>query len=105
MRPPAPLGALLLSATALLASSPGALAQSPAAEAQRLFDEATKLMQDFKPALACPKFEEAQRLDPGMATQFRLAECYEKTGRLAAAFTLFREVAAAARAAKSPERE
>lgn len=37
-------------------------------------------------------FEESQRLEPAIGTQFNLADCYEKTGRPATALQLFREV-------------
>src|SRR5689334_22228130 len=60
-----------------------------AAAAQVLFDEGMRLMSRGDAREACPKLAEAQRLDPGMATQFRLAECYEKTGRRASAWALF----------------
>jgi hypothetical protein len=63
------------------------------------------LLKRDRAAEACPKLAASQRLDPGMATQFRLAECYEKIGQTATAYALFLEVADAARAAKSQERE
>jgi len=44
-------------------------------------------------AEACAAYELAQRYDPGMATQFRLAQCYEKLGRLATAWRNYLEVA------------
>jgi hypothetical protein len=56
-------------------------------------------------AQACPKFEESQRLDPGVGTQFNLADCYERTGRLASAYTTFIDVAAATRQLGQFERE
>jgi hypothetical protein len=99
-----PLTALSL----LLMTAPPAFAQaSPqqGAAAQTAFDEAMKLMSQGRTAEACPKFAAAQRLDPGMATQFRLAECYEKIGQLASAWANYVEVADAAKAAKSKDRE
>jgi hypothetical protein len=82
-----------------------ALAQEPKDRAQALFDEARRLMREDKHAEACPKLKESQRLDPGMGTQFRLAECYEAIGKLEAAQSAFREVADAARQAGQAKRE
>src|SRR5258706_9020963 len=80
---------------------------SPAdkATAQALFDQGKTLLSKGDVAGACPKFEESQRLDPGIGTQFNLATCYERAGRTASAWTLFLEVASAARAAHQPDRE
>ncbi|MEP7126800.1 MAG: hypothetical protein ABJE95_38070 [Byssovorax sp.] len=54
---------------------------------------------------ACPKFAASQKLDPGMGTKFRLAECYEKVGKTASAWALFLEIGDEARSTKRPERE
>ena len=76
-----------------------------AAAAQALFDEAMRLMKAEQTAAACPKLEESQRLDPGMGTEFRLAECYEKVGKLASAWAKFVSVADSAAVARLSERE
>jgi hypothetical protein len=73
--------------------------------AQALFDEGKKLMARGAAAEACPKFEESQRLDPAIGTQFRLADCYEKIGRSASAWSTFLDAAGAARKADEGERE
>ncbi len=67
------------------------------AAAQALFDDAKALIANGRAAEACPKFEESQRLDPGLGTQLNLADCYERTGRTASAWTLYVEVAIEAR--------
>ena len=81
--------------------SPAAIA-APTAEdvaaARALFQEGRKLMAAGKHAEACPKLEEAMRLDPGKGTQFNLADCYEHVGKTASAWALFLEVVAASRA-------
>ena len=84
-----------------------ARAQTPEsrAAAQKMFDDAKALMESGKIAEACALLEESQKLDPGMAAQFRLGECYEKAGRLASAWSTFVEVASAARAAAMADRE
>jgi hypothetical protein len=91
----------------LIAASPrDALAQSrdPAA-AQALFDQARQLVKQGRYADACPKLEESNRLDPGIGTQFHLADCYELSGRIASAWATFLDVASQARAANQAERE
>jgi hypothetical protein len=54
---------------------------------------------------ACPKLEESQRLERATGTQFKLADCYEQTGKTASAWANFLEVAASARRAGQAERE
>ena len=88
-------------------SSPSLAQQAAekAALAQALFDEGWRLVDASFPAAACPKFAASQKLDPGMGTKFRLAECYEKIGKTASAWALFLEIGDEARAIKRPERE
>jgi hypothetical protein len=93
---------LLLTGATLLASN--AYAGDPAA-AQQLFSDAKKLIAENKWADACPKLEESQRLDPGMGTQFNLANCYEHVGKTASAWAAFIEVAGQAKAAGQAPRE
>lgn len=99
--------ALFLGAAGASAPRAAAAQASPddAAQAQALFDEAFALMNKGKYADACPKLEASQRLDPGMGTQFRLAECYERMWRLARAWALFLEVAEAAKRENRLDRE
>lgn len=98
--------ALVVSATlALSALSPPASAQPPPENAaQKAFDEGMRLLDQGKVADACPKLEESQRLDPAMGTQYRLAECWEKLGRTASAWALFRQVVSEAQAAGRDDR-
>ena len=88
---------LLLTLFAL--SRPARAGAAEAAAAQSLFDEGRQLLDAGKPALACPKLEESNRLAPAPGTQFHLARCYESIGRTASAWALFLEVAATARSA------
>lgn len=73
--------------------------------AEALFDAGRALAKDGKLAEACPKFAESNRLDPGVGVLLYLADCYEKTGKLASAWLTWREALAAARVAKQADRE
>ncbi|MGH7280937.1 MAG: hypothetical protein ACRELY_05385, partial [Polyangiaceae bacterium] len=66
------------------------------ADAQAAFELGRKfvLAGNFKDA--CPKFEESERLDPGLGTMLFLADCYEKIGKTASAWGQFREAEAIA---------
>ena len=101
-------GAALLACAVLGASLPSIAHAAPSASEKAIaesdFEEARQLMTAGKPAEACPKFEESERLDPGMATEYRLGECYEAIGRTASAWIAFIDVADAADAAKMPDR-
>lgn len=100
------LGLLASSAAALAETKPEpSVATSDAATAQALFEEGRALMKKGQPGEACPKFQESQHLDPGLGTQFNLANCLEQLGKLASAHALFTEVADAARASGQVERE
>lgn len=80
-----------------LAWSGGAHAQSaPETEARRLFDEAKTLADAGRWIEACPRLAESLRLEPNMTTEFRLADCYDRTGRKASAWTHYTAAAEAA---------
>jgi hypothetical protein len=100
--------ALCAAALSLLAASSPAFAQQSAekaASAQVLYDEGLRLMGAGEFATACPKLVASQKLDPGMGTKFRLADCYEKIGKTASAWALFIDLSDEARAAKRKDRE
>ncbi|MBN2195003.1 MAG: hypothetical protein JW751_19455 [Polyangiaceae bacterium] len=75
------------------------LAQSSAdrALAEALYDEGRRLMTEGRYADACAKLYESQRLDPATGTLLNLAACREQEGKLATAWLLFKDAAAAAR--------
>ena len=75
------------------------------AGARVLFAEGRKLADDGRYAEACPKFEASFRLDPGIGTNFNLADCFEHLGRTASAWGRFLDVAAATKAAGQSQRE
>jgi hypothetical protein len=106
MRENVRLGITLLCAS--LAWTPDSWAQGAAqdpAAARSLFDEAKALVGSNRAAEACPKFEESYRLDAGIGTQFNLADCYERVGKTASAWSAFLGVAAKASAAGQTSRE
>jgi hypothetical protein len=84
---PRRLTSLIVAAGTALAA---ARAQSapPDPVAQSLFDQG-------RAELACAKLEESQRLSPAPGTAFNLADCYAHIGKLASAWSLFRDVEAA----------
>lgn len=85
---------LLPLALAWLIHPTAALAQAkdPAA-AEALFREGRALSDAGDIAGACAKFRESDRLDPAVGTTFNIADCEERLGHLASAWTLFDEVA------------
>jgi serine/threonine-protein kinase len=87
----------LLAVPALLLLPRIAHAGEPAA-AEQLYDDAKRLIASGNYAEACPKLEQSQKLDPGLGTQFHLADCLQHVGRTASAWALFREVASGANA-------
>jgi hypothetical protein len=88
---------ILLAAALVLAATPAHAQATDPAAAQALFDQG-------RAELACAKLEESQRLAPATGTAFNLADCYEHIGRLASAWSLFRDVATAAARAGQTER-
>jgi hypothetical protein len=88
---------------AMTASASEARADDAAA-AQALFDQGKKAMAAHDFAAACTEFEDSFRLDPAMGTLLNLADCKERIGKLASAWSLFLELAAKAREAGQPDR-
>lgn len=101
------VSALALAGLVLLASA-DVWAEPTAAErslAAALFDQGRTLMNDGKLDEACAKLTESQRLDPGGGTLLNLALCHEKQGKIATAWTEFREARALAKRDNRPDRE
>jgi hypothetical protein len=92
----------------LVCAASSAHAQTPSQNVKRadeLFREGRALVEAGKFDDACPKFEESQRLDPGLGTLLNLAACYEQVGKLASALTAFRSAEEQARAAGPTEKK
>ena len=95
------LSALLLAAST--ASAQKTSGQQATAEA--LFEQASQLVDAGRIAEACEKFAASQELDPGLGTQLHLADCYDRAGRSASAWALFREVEERSHRENQPDRE
>lgn len=83
----------LLGFVALSSMTPLARAQNPAA-AEVLFEEARAAMSAGSYDIACARFRDSDKLDPAVGTRFNLADCEERRGRVATAWSSFRGVAA-----------
>jgi len=82
----------LIALGACIASAPAMVfAQSAQdkADAEVLFNAAKTALAAGNFADACPKFAESQRKDPAIGTALYLAECYEKSGKIASAWAQF----------------
>lgn len=79
-------------------------AEAGDAQAQALFDEAKQLIMQGKWAEACPKLARSNQLEARATTRFRLAECYEHTGKTATAWSAYLIAASDATAAGETKR-
>src|SRR5262245_16290948 len=77
-------------------AAPSTSGRHPAA-AQALFDEAQKRVAAGDYEQACPKFKASYALDPGGGTLLNLADCLEKQGRTASAWSTFKDALVLAR--------
>jgi hypothetical protein len=98
----ASVGAAALLTSPPLRAEPGARDR---AAAEATFRQAAALMDEERYAEACEKFAASQELDPGLGTLLHLADCYDRAGRTASAWALFREVEERSRRATQPDRE
>ncbi len=87
----------------VLLASP--LAAADGSDPETLFAEGSALIEQGRCAEALPKLEEAQRLDPGIGTQFNIAVCLQQVGRLGSAWRNFEQVARLAGASGKKQRE
>jgi hypothetical protein len=67
------------------------------ARADALFNAGKALTDSGQYADACAKFAESNRLAPGLGVTLYLADCYERIGRIASAWTEFRSAEGQAR--------
>ncbi|MBS2012249.1 MAG: tetratricopeptide repeat protein [Deltaproteobacteria bacterium] len=92
---------LALTASSVAHADPAQGGRDP----EKLFAEGSSLIGQGRCAEALPMLEEAQRLDPGIGTQFNIAVCQEQLGRLGSAWRNFERVAELARASGKKQRE
>ena len=85
--------ALLLSVLVCVAVTGRARAQDAASAAEIEFDKGHDLMTAGKYAEACAAFQRSAKLDPQIGTRYNIGVCSEKQGKLATAWTAYREVA------------
>lgn len=99
--------ACLLAVTSASALAHPARAQESSAQAsaRAKFEEGVALMGQSRYAEACTKLEASLADYPGLGTRGKLAECFEKAGRLASAWATYRQVAKLAGAAGDATRE
>jgi hypothetical protein len=76
----------------------GAARGDDRASATVLFDEGMALMKAGKFEQACRKLEASERLFQGIGTRANLAECYEKAGRLASSWSMYKSALSLAEA-------
>ncbi|MBW2455042.1 MAG: hypothetical protein JRI68_11055 [Deltaproteobacteria bacterium] len=74
------------------------------AAAETLFKEGVALLEEGQLEAACLKLSESFRLAGGLGARFKLAECQERRGMLASAWSSFLAVAAATKLAGQPAR-
>ena len=58
-------------------------------KARTLFRQARRLAAGGNFSEACPKFEQSLALERGIGTKYNLADCWEKLGRVASAYSMF----------------
>ncbi|WP_394832960.1 tetratricopeptide repeat protein [Pendulispora rubella] len=97
--------ATTLAAALLCTSMASAQTGDSQAAGRALFDEGMQLFERGKFTEACPKFEASLARFAGIGTRGKLAECYEKLGRTASAWALYREVVALAARAGDADRQ
>jgi hypothetical protein len=73
--------------------------------AEELFQEGRRLASTKNYREACPKFLASYELAPAQGTLLNLADCYEKSGQIASAWTRFHEAAVLAHRQERADRE
>jgi hypothetical protein len=82
-----------------------AQSKADAARADAAFTEGKHLLEHGSEAEACARFAESKRLAPAIGVTLYLADCYQRLGKTASAWTEFRSAEALARARKDKRAE
>lgn len=88
----------------VLAALPGRADPQSAPLAQALFEEGQRLILAHQVHEACEKFAASLRIDPALGTLLNLADCHEREGKTASAWTEFALVASRATQRNEAER-
>ena len=83
----------LLATAPWVAAAPASAQGGDAAAAEVLFREGRTAADAGDYKKACEKFHESHRLDPAPGTMLNIADCEERQGRVATAWTFYRAVA------------
>ena len=94
-------GVMIIVVAALVLPARAGWAQDVAPDqraiAQAFFDQGSQLYKQKKFRQACSKFEAALELFPGLGTMGKLAQCFEKIGKLASSWAMYRKAEAEAK--------
>ncbi|WP_437644285.1 tetratricopeptide repeat protein [Sorangium sp. So ce362] len=88
-----PAEVLALGGAALLACPDASAQARDPAVAEALFDAGRAALQAKDYETACPKFRESYELDPAPGALLNLGDCEEKRGKIATAWSIFRQLA------------
>jgi hypothetical protein len=100
MRPVLAFAAVMLMAMPAFAGDPAVDAQ-----AERLFDDGRALIGQGRYREACVKFLASDKTSPSGGAILNLADCYEKAGKLASAWSSFKEAETRARLSRHTDIE
>jgi hypothetical protein len=92
------LAVITMAGAVLAPVSASAQSKDDLANADALFNAAKAMLDAGQYADACGKFAESKRLAPGLGVTLYLADCYERIGRTASAWTEFKTAEGLARA-------
>jgi hypothetical protein len=93
-----PRSSVLAAAAFVLVSARASAAPEDLATAEKLFEQAQRELAAGNLAEACPRLAESRRLDPQVGVTLYLADCLQRSGKIASAWGMFRDAAQAATA-------